>query len=214
MNNLNQAREWMVERQLARRGIHDAYLLDAMRQVPREEFISPAMRDYAYEDSPLPIEAGQTISQPYIVALMIEGAQVRPGDRVLEIGAGSGYAAAVMAAIAHQVYAIERHPELAELARQRFARLGYANIEIRIGDGSGGWPEAAPFDAILAAAGGPEVPDALRRQLVIGGRLVMPVGSMHSQRLIKTTRQGEDQFSREDLGGVMFVPLIGEHGWH
>ena len=214
MNDQIQARERMIERQIARRGIRDPYLLEAMRRVPREEFLPPDMHEYAYKDSPLPIGAGQTISQPYIVALMIAAAGIRPGDCVLEIGAGSGYAAAVMAQVAHQVYAIERHAELAELARQRFARLGYANIEIRIGDGSGGWPDAAPFDAILAAAGAPEVPDVLRRQLVIGGRLVMPVGSRHSQRLVKTTRQGADQFSREDLGGVMFVPLVGEHGWH
>jgi len=213
MNDHTQAREWMVQRQIARRGIHDPYLLEAMRRVPREEFVSSDMREFAYEDSPLPIEAGQTISQPYIVALMIEAAGIRPGDRVLEIGAGSGYAAAVMAQIAHKVFAIERHAELAELARQRFARLGYGNVEVRIGDGTGGWPEAAPFDAILAAAGGPEVPDVLRRQLVVGGRLVMPVGSTHSQRLVKVERQGEEQFSRDDLGGVMFVPLIGEHGW-
>jgi protein-L-isoaspartate(D-aspartate) O-methyltransferase len=145
-------REDMVRRQIAGRGVHDRYVLDAMRRVPRESFVGDDMREYAYEDSPLPIEAGQTISQPYIVALMVEAAQIRPGDRVLEVGAGSGYAAAVMAAIADQVYTIERHAQLAELARRRFIELGYRNIEVRVGDGTRGWSEAGPFDAILAAA--------------------------------------------------------------
>jgi len=204
----------MVERQIAARGVHDPDVLAAMNQVPREEFVGSPMREYAYEDSPLPIEAGQTISQPYIVALMIEAARVRRGDRVLEIGAGSGYAAAVMAAIAGRVYAIERHAQLVELARERFARLGYDNIALRAGDGTRGWPEAGPFDAIIAAAGGPDVPDVLLRQLAPGGRLVMPVGhSRDEQRLVLVTRTGEGRYEQQDLGGVRFVPLIGEHGW-
>jgi protein-L-isoaspartate(D-aspartate) O-methyltransferase len=214
MDALRERRERMVDWQIERRGIHDPFVLEAMRTVPREAFVSERLRDAAYEDTPLPIEAGQTISQPYIVALMVAAAEVRPGERVLEIGAGSGYAAAVMAAIAREVYAIERIDELASLARQRFDHLGYANISLRTGDGSGGLPEAAPFDAILAAAGGPSVPAVLLRQLAIGGRLVMPVGeTQHRQRLVKVTRRGEDAFDTERLDDVMFVPLIGEHGW-
>jgi protein-L-isoaspartate(D-aspartate) O-methyltransferase len=214
MNDLQQQRERMVQRQVAARGVHDHYTLEAMRQVPREEFVAPALREFAYEDSPLPIEAGQTISQPYIVGLMIAEAQVRPGDRVLEIGAGSGYAAAVMAAIAGQVFAVERVSELADLARARFDRLGYDNIELRVGDGTRGWPEAGPFDAILAAAGGPEVPAVLLQQLAPGGRLVMPIGNTREeQHLVLVTRTGNGQFVQKSLGDVRFVPLIGEHGW-
>ena len=204
----------MVERQIARRGVRDRYVLDAMARIPREEFVAAHQREFAYDDMPLPIEAGQTISQPYIVALMLEAAQMRPGDRVLEIGAGSGYAAAVIAAIAGQVYAIERQPVLADLARQRFMHLGYGNIELRLGDGSGGWPEAAPFDAILVAASAPRVPEALQRQLAAGGRLVLPVGDiLGGQRLLQVVRLGDDAFQRHDLGAVVFVPLVGEHGW-
>lgn len=214
MDDLTAQRERMVDQQIQCRGVRDPRVLEAMRQVPREVFVSESLREVAYRDSPLPIGAGQTISQPYIVALMIEAAQLQSGDRALEIGAGSGYAAAVMAQIAAQVYAIERHDELAEQARERLARLGYANVELRCGDGSGGWPDAGPFDAILAAAGGPEVPSVLRRQLAIGGRLVMPVGSRHGdQRLLKLTRVDEASFDEEELGGVLFVPLIGAHGW-
>jgi protein-L-isoaspartate(D-aspartate) O-methyltransferase len=214
-DRLSQLRERMVERQIAARGVRDARVLEAMRRVPREEFVDESLRERAYDDTPLPIGQGQTISQPYIVALMVEAAEVRPGDNVLEIGAGSGYAAAVLGAIAGRVHTIERHPSLALHARERLARLGYANVEVRAGDGSGGWPEAAPFDAILAAAGGPAVPDVLLRQLAIGGRLVMPVGDrLQSQQLVKVVRTGEHAFEYTDLGGVRFVPLVGEHGWN
>ncbi|HSM12297.1 MAG TPA: protein-L-isoaspartate(D-aspartate) O-methyltransferase [Lysobacter sp.] len=207
-------REQMVQRQIARRGVLDPRVLEAMRRVPREQFVDAGFREFAYADSPLPIEHGQTISQPYIVAVMLEAAQLSPGDRALEIGAGSGYAAAVMAAIAGQVFAIERHPQLTECARERFERLGYTNIVLRSGDGSGGWPEHAPFDAIIAAAGAPSVPAVLREQLKVGGRLVLPVGDTpRRQRLLQITRTGQDSYEERELGDVLFVPLVGEHGW-
>ena len=207
-------REEMVRRQIAGRGICAAPLLDAMREVPREAFVPEQLALCSYDDSPLPIEAGQTISQPYIVALMIEAAGVAPGSNVLEIGAGSGYAAAVMGRIAANVIAIERHAELAALAAERMARLGYGNVRIVHGDGSAGWPDEAPYDAILAAASGSHVPEALTRQLAVGGVLVMPVGEPQSiQNLVKVARVGERDFRREDLGAVRFVPLIGEQGW-
>jgi protein-L-isoaspartate(D-aspartate) O-methyltransferase len=214
MPDLSRARDRMVDVQIVRRGVRDPHVLNAMRQVPREAFVEPGFEEFAYEDGPLPIGEGQTISQPYIVALMIEAAEVRPGDRVLEVGAGSGYAAAVMSRIADRVYAIERHPSLGEAAQERFRRLGYDNIDLRVGDGTLGWPDAAPFDAILVAAGGPEVPQALKMQLAIGGRLVIPVGEEEGhQTLLTVTRTGQAEYEEEDLGGVMFVPLIGEQGW-
>ncbi|MBM3531041.1 MAG: protein-L-isoaspartate(D-aspartate) O-methyltransferase [Alphaproteobacteria bacterium] len=204
----------MVASQIARRGVKDPHVLDAMRQVPREHFVAEGMAEFAYEDSPLPIAEGQTISQPYIVALMIEAARVRPGDRVLDVGTGSGYAAAVLSQIAGKVHSIERHGPLADAARRKFERLGYGNIEVRHGDGTLGWPEAAPFDAILVAAGGPEIPEAMRKQLKVGGRLIIPVGTQgDSQELIRVVRDGEDRFHEEDLGPVTFVPLIGAQGW-
>jgi protein-L-isoaspartate(D-aspartate) O-methyltransferase len=207
-------REEMVERQIARRGIVNRRILDAFRAVPREAFVPEDVRDFAYEDGPLPIEAEQTISQPYIVALMIDAAGLAPGDKVLEIGAGSGYAAAVMSRIADEVVAIERQPALARLARERMVRLGYRNVRIVEGDGSIGLPEEAPFEAILAAASGSHVPDALRRQLSTGGVLVMPLGAPDSvQKLVKVTRKGPDDFEEENLGPVRFVPLIGREGW-
>ena len=212
LDHLAADRERMVDHQIAGRGVRDARVLEAMRQVPREEFVAPGFEEFAYEDTPLPIPAGQTISQPYIVALMIEAADVRPGDKVLEIGTGSGYAAAVLSRLAARVYTIERHAALADTAKDRFARLGYRNIEVRRGDGTMGWPEAAPFDAIIVTAGGPEIPETLRRQLKIGGRLVMPIGAFE-QHLVKVVRDGETEFHEEDLGAVRFVPLVGEHGW-
>jgi protein-L-isoaspartate(D-aspartate) O-methyltransferase len=207
-------REEMVERQIAHRGIAGRRILDAFRAVPRETFVPEEVRDFAYEDGPLPIEAEQTISQPYIVALMIDAAGLAPGDKVLEIGAGSGYAAAVMSRIADEVVAVERQPELARLARARMERLGYSNVRIVEGDGSIGLAEEAPFEAILAAASGSHVPDALRRQLATGGVLVMPLGEPDAvQKLVKVTRKGPDDFEEEDLGPVRFVPLIGREGW-
>src|SRR5438045_8099113 len=211
MPDLVQARERMVEAQIARRGVRDRRVLQAMREVPREAFVEPGFEEFAYEDVALPISESQTISQPYIVALMVEAADVKPGAKVLEVGAGSGYAAAVISKIAKRVYAIERHAVLARAAMSRFEALGYDNIELRVGDGTQGWPDAAPFDAILVSAGGPEVPPALKEQLAIGGRLVIPVGEgERRQTLIKLTRRSDAEFEEENLGAVAFVPLIGE----
>ncbi|WP_294012467.1 protein-L-isoaspartate(D-aspartate) O-methyltransferase [Sphingomonas sp.] len=214
MTDFAKLRERMVERQIAARGIRDPMLLDAFRQVPREEFVAPAHAAQAYGDHPLPIEAGQTISQPYIVALMIEAAGIKPGDRVLEVGAGSGYAAAVMSQIADQVIAVERKPELVAVATERLRRLGYDNVAILEGDGTRGCPDGAPYDAILAAASGSHVPQPLVDQLAPGGRLVMPVGRQAwVQKLVKLTKLPDGEVERESLGEVRFVPLIGEEGW-
>lgn len=211
MRNFSKLRERMVKSQIARRGIRDQRVLEAMRSVPREAFVGAGFEDLAYEDTALPIEEHQTISQPYIVALMIAAADVGPSDRVLEVGAGSGYAAAVLSRMADEVYAIERHAVLTEKARDRLQRLGYQNIRLRTGDGTLGWPEAAPFDAILVAAGAPEIPSALKEQLALGGRLVMPVGETdRSQKLIKARRTDHATLEVKDIGGVQFVPLIGE----
>ncbi len=204
------ARKRMVDEQIAGRGIRDAGVLAAMREVPREAFVDPGYEEFAYDDEPLPIEAGQTISQPYMVATMIEAGEIGPNDRVLEVGAGSGYAAAVMSRIAKQVYGIERHEVLGALAKERFESLGYDNIELRIGDGTRGWPEAAPFDAILVAAAATEAPQPLQEQLAIGGRLVIPIGEQRwPQSLRKITRKSATEYESEDLGAVAFVPLIG-----
>jgi protein-L-isoaspartate(D-aspartate) O-methyltransferase len=209
-----QARADMVEHQIARRGVTDPLVLDAMARIPREAFVLPGWEDEAYEDQPLPIADRQTISQPFIVAFMVETAGLRPGDRALEIGTGSGYAAAVMATIAARVYTIERHPTLAKAARTRLRELGFGNVEVRVGDGTLGWPEVQPFDAIIVTAGGPKVPAELREQLAIGGRLVIPVGdSMHRQSLVRVVREGPEKYREEALADVAFVPLIGEAGW-
>jgi protein-L-isoaspartate(D-aspartate) O-methyltransferase len=204
----------MVNVQIAGRGIRDEGVLSAMRSVPREVFVEPGFEEFAYEDTPLPIGEGQTISQPYIVALMIEAATLQPGDRVLEVGAGSGYAAAVLSRIAARVYAIERHTALAQAAQRRLTSLGYDNVELRIDDGTRGWTEAAPFDAILVAASGPEVPSALKQQLAIGGRLIIPVGRRDADQMLrKLTRLGATEYQEESLSSVAFVPLVGEQGW-
>jgi protein-L-isoaspartate(D-aspartate) O-methyltransferase len=207
-------REAMVERQLRRRGITDQRILEAFRAVPREAFVAPEYAHLAYGDHPLPIEAGQTISQPYIVALMIEAAGIAPGDKVLEVGSGSGYAAAVISRIAAKVVGIERQDDLVEVSRERLERLGYDNVTIVEGDGTSGCPAEAPFDAILAAASGSHVPAPLVEQLKPGGAIVMPVGSPGwVQKLVKATRREDGTLQQTDLGGVRFVPLIGEEGW-
>jgi protein-L-isoaspartate(D-aspartate) O-methyltransferase len=210
MTDFAMLRERMVARQVMARGIDDPALLAAMRAVPRERFVAPRLADCAYDDRALPIDAGQTISQPYIVALMIAGAGIGPGDHVLEVGAGSGYAAAVLGQVARDVIAIERHPELARAAADRIAALGYSNVQIVEGDGTLGWPAAAPFDAVLVAAGANHVPPALVAQLRPGGRLVMPLGhGWGGQSLVKLTRDGDGTLARETLCAVRFVPLIG-----
>ncbi|MES2327325.1 MAG: protein-L-isoaspartate(D-aspartate) O-methyltransferase [Pseudomonadota bacterium] len=207
-------REAMVERQLRRRGIAEPDILEAFRAVPREAFVSAEFAHLAYGDHPLPIEADQTISQPYIVGLMIEAAAIKAGETVLEIGAGSGYAAAVISRIADRVIGIERQHDLVEVARERLRRLGYDNVEIIEGDGTKGWPDGAPYDAILAAASGSHVPEPLLAQVAPGGRIVMPVGEPGVvQELIKVTKQEDGIVKQENLGAVRFVPLIGEEGW-
>jgi protein-L-isoaspartate(D-aspartate) O-methyltransferase len=207
-------RQEMVERQLKRRGISEQRILNAFRAVPREAFISAEYAHLAYGDHPLPIEAGQTISQPYIVALMIEAAEIEPGDKVLEVGSGSGYAAAVISRIAGEVVGIERQHDLVGVARERLERLGYSNVRIVEGDGTRGCPAEAPFDAILAAASGSHIPAPLVDQLKPGGTIVMPVGSPGwVQKLVKATKRDDGTLQQADLGGVRFVPLIGEEGW-
>ncbi|TCJ38390.1 protein-L-isoaspartate(D-aspartate) O-methyltransferase [Parafrankia sp. BMG5.11] len=213
MTDFPKQRKRMVKEHLAGRGIRDEHVLAAMRRVPRERFVREGLEEFAYEDSALPIEHEQTISQPYIVAAMIEAAEVQPGDTVLEVGAGSGYAAAVLGQIAEQVVAVERHPGLGKLAAARMAALGYANVEIRIGDGTRGAPADGPFDAILVAAGGPDIPDELKAQLKVGGHLVMPVGDQDGQALCKISRVARDTFEQQNIGAVRFVPLIGTGGW-
>ena len=214
MTNQDADREAMVERQIAGRGITEPEILAAFKAVPREAFVPGEYRDAAYGDHPLPIEAGQTISQPYIVALMIQAAGIGPGDRVLEVGAGSGYAAAVISRIAAQVFAVERQKRLAELASERMRRLGYGNVEIVEGDGTRGLAEKAPFDAILAAASGSHVPKPLLNQLAPGGRLVMPLGGAGDiQKLVKVTLGPGGEQAMEEICAVRFVPLIGDEGW-
>lgn len=207
-------RRRMVEQYIAARGVSSPAVLEAMGCVPREEFLPGNLREFAYEDAPLPIGEGQTISQPYIVAFMVEALALEGGEKVLEIGAGSGYAAAVLGEIADEVYTVERIGQLAEKAAAVLADLGYSNVHVLHGDGTLGWEEYAPYDAIIVAAGGPDIPDSLRRQLKVGGRLVMPVGqNPRIQELVRVTRLSEEEFESEDMAGVRFVPLVGAEGW-
>ena len=205
-------REHMVKSQLARRGIKDKRVLEAMRQVPRHLFIPESMRSLAYCDGPLPIGHGQTISQPYIVALMTEILELAGQETVLEVGTGSGYQAAILSHLARQVYSVERHAVLAQQAEKILAQLGYDNIVVRVGNGTLGWPEHSPYEAIIITAAAPDVPRPLTDQLADGGRLVAPVGSQWSQVLVKVRRQG-DLLIRERLTAVAFVPLVGKYGW-
>jgi protein-L-isoaspartate(D-aspartate) O-methyltransferase len=201
-------RQRMVDEQIERRGVRDPRVLAAMRSVPRHLFVPDELRDRAYDDSPLPIGEGQTISQPYIVAFMTEAAQIRPGDRVLEVGTGSGYQAAVLAAVGAEVMSIEILPGLAARAQHALNAAGFDKVAVRTGDGFRGWPEAAPFDAVLVTAAPDEVPPPLLDQLKVGGRLVIPVGT-GTQELIRVTRTGKG-YERESLLPVRFVPMTGE----
>jgi protein-L-isoaspartate(D-aspartate) O-methyltransferase len=207
-------RQDMVERQIAARGVRDRRVLEAMREVPRDRFVEPALAGRSYDDVPLSIGSGQTISQPYIVAVMCESLGLVGSERVLEIGTGSGYGAAVLGRLAREVYTIERHPELAERAAARLAGLGFINVHVAVGDGTLGLPERAPYEAIVVTAAGPKVPAALLDQLEIGGRLVIPVGDeTERQRLLRIDRRSQTHFHSTDLGGVAFVPLVGAEGW-
>ena len=213
-NSFASLRARMVERNIAARGVQDELVLEAIRKVPRELFLPKNLREFAYEDSPLPIAGEQTISQPYIVAFMAEALMLRGGENVLEIGAGSGYAAAVLSEIAAEVFTVERLGQLADKAAATLADLGYDNIHVLHGDGTKGWPEHAPYDAIVVAAGGPQVPESLKEQLKVGGRLVIPVGAdQRTQELVRVTRISKDTYRSEDIADVRFVPLIGEEGW-
>ena len=212
--NFRLQREQLINGELRRLGIHDEAVLQAMLVVPREEFVPDELRGSAYRNYPLPIGLGQTISQPLMVAEMIEAMKLTSHDRVLEIGTGSGYGAAVLSRIVKDVFTIERHRELAETAEKRLQDLGYHNVHVCIGDGTLGWPQEAPFDAIVVTAAAPKIPIELMQQLSIGGRLVIPVGDLQdSQQLVRTVRRGKDDFDSTELGGVRFVPLIGEAGW-
>lgn len=208
------ARTRMVEQQIAARGVRDRLVLSAMRDVPRERFVPAAAQGLACEDGPLSIGWHQTISQPYVVAFMIEALSLKGGEKVLEIGTGSGYAAAVLGEIAAEVCSVERIEELADRAAATLADVGCSNVSVRHADGTLGWLERAPFDGIVVSAGGPSVPLTLKSQLKIGGRLVIPIGSSaDSQELMRVTRLSESEFQEESLGGVRFVPLIGQEGW-
>ena len=209
MNHLSELRQRMVERQLAARGVRDGRLLEAMRIVPREDFVPAELRAFAYDDAPLPIGQEQTISQPWMVASMIEASDVRSGDRVLEVGAGSGYAAAVLGMLAHEVWAIERREELAAQAQERVYHHEYRNVHIVVGDGTQGLAEQAPFDVIVVSAAGPEVPEALLAQMAIGGRMVIPVGrDRREQVLLRVRRVDTERYTKEKLAKVHFVPLV------
>lgn len=206
------ARKKMVQEQLVPRGIKDDRVLRAMRKVPRHLFLEEGLWPQAYGDFPLPIGEGQTISQPYIVALMTEAMDLKGDEKALEIGTGSGYQAAILAELAERVFTVERISSLAGKARKILDELGYANVLIKVSDGTHGWKEEAPFDGIIVTAGAPDVPQTLLRQLKVGGRLVIPVGNEYSQILLKVVREDRG-YKEDDLGGCRFVKLIGDYGW-
>ena len=203
----------MVVEHLARRGISAPAVLEAFREVPREAFVAPGDAAHAYDDAPLEIGHGQTISQPYVVALMAELLHLTAGERLLEIGTGSGYAAAIFVRLVREVHTVVGIPAFARAAADRLARLGVERVHVHEGDGSLGWPPAAPYDAIAVAAAAPRPPQPLLDQLARGGRLLLPVGNAHHQRLVRVTRRGQDAFEHDDLGPVRFVPLLGAEGW-
>lgn len=205
-------RQQMVERQLRKRGIRDERVLAAMLSVPRHQFVLAELAPEAYADRPLPIGQGQTISQPFMVAAMAEALRLSGGERVLEIGAGSGYQAAVLSLLAREVHAVEMREDLAVSCGERLARLGYGNVQVHVGDGTLGWPDEAPFEAILVTAAAPDIPPPLEAQLAEGGRLVLPVGSPDEQRLLRVEKHGNATSSRP-LFHCRFVPLVGKYGW-
>jgi protein-L-isoaspartate(D-aspartate) O-methyltransferase len=213
MIDFGAARKEMVERQILARGVRDPLVLDAMRTVPREQFLPPGEREHAYYDMPLPIGAEQTISQPYIVAFMIEALDLKGGETVLEVGTGSAYAAAVLAQIAGEVYTVERVARLAQKAVKTLSSLSYHNVHVLHRDGTLGWHEHAPYDVIIVSAGGPRVPESLKSQLEIGGRMVIPVGPALHQELVRVTRISETEYKTKVIAAVRFVPLIGDEGW-
>jgi protein-L-isoaspartate(D-aspartate) O-methyltransferase len=203
----------MVTEQLADRDIVDPAVLSAFSEVPREAFVDPEDEPWAYEDSPLSIGYGQTISQPYVVAMTVQALRLKGHEKVLEIGTGSGYSAAILGKLAREVHTVERIEELAQIAAERLARLGFANVHVHHADGTLGWAPAAPYEAIAVAAGAPRPPPPLLQQLTIGGRLLVPHGDAASQRLVRITRKDEHHFVEENLGDVRFVPLLGAEGW-
>jgi protein-L-isoaspartate(D-aspartate) O-methyltransferase len=213
MKNFSIARRRMVEDQVVARGVRDPRVIDAMLQVPRHKFVEEALESQAYQDAPLPIGERQTISQPYMVAVMSEALALDGTEKVLEVGTGSGYQAAVLAVLADRVFSLERIPALARRARKALDSCGYSKVNIRLADGTLGWQEMAPFDAIVVTAGAPDVPRDYLDQLAVGGRLVIPVGDRMSQVLMRITRTSEHEFKEEQLLGCRFVPLVGNHGW-
>jgi protein-L-isoaspartate(D-aspartate) O-methyltransferase len=206
------ARARMVEEQIRARGVREERVLEAMRRVPRHLFVTETLRERAYDDTPLPIGERQTISQPYIVALMAEALELDGGERVLEVGTGSGYEAAVLSQVCGELYSVERIPALAQRAVELLATLGYHNVHVRVGDGSLGWPQAAPFLGIVVSAAAPRIPRPLVEQLAVGGRLVLPLGEEESQTLVRLQRTGEG-LREECMGECRFVKLIGTYGW-
>jgi len=214
MDSEGHSREKMVRDQIQRRGVHDLRILNAMRTVPRHFFVEKEFQEFAYQDRPLPISYGQTISQPYIVAYMIEQLQLKPEETVLEIGTGSGYQAAILSQLVRQVYTIERVQELANIARKNLSKLHYENIEVVFQDGSLGLQNNSPFDAIIIGAASPAIPQPLIEQLKIGGRMILPVGGSGHQILQRITKISEDFLETEELIPVVFVPLRGFYGWH